>query len=929
MSLKSLFSGKNKPQKAVTSSRSKKPNSSLCDIFREGIYLKKELTERLKSRAEKGAEFFKEYNDSRMKLAFDSFDKSMKMALFEIFYLLNNNEKWMKKHSFKIKKLTGNTLVPEGEASIDLYVKEAPYGIRGIESLSPVFKQEYEDYILKEFGRKPIPEKNGRHLPIDGVYSIGSIGTIGHKNGASDLDLEIQYDLEPFLIDSSYWTDDTLKKALGKECNGLVDRYFEKKQIDKSKVKKESIEKVKTFFKKRLASKYPILFAYFFRKPNEILHAVGRSKDNKWRSGMVREIINLMKLNARTGLSDDIRIQETFLKKRILKIQDYIQQKFPDSEVYLFPFSLHEFRKGHFGSTIESKESSGGAYELILNYETLMPGIYFTPNIPSHFLFPNDINNSDKTFGKLTEYLRFGVVDIFDDITNRIINQGHTPDLQPSYVAEHYTAVYWEAFKASYGNLPKATLNLLRYETLLEAKLNKTIIQLIKDPQMLDEMAYSSDNIEDMMNASQVFSPQSVVKLEKEFPLLSYDPWWLRYKALKIAFGVPGLVSGVENRDLIEISENIDLAFALHVRLSDVFTKPGDQRNFEKHREQVLCRFLELAFPENSSQRTKLHATFIGDVETVNVFEKSLRKIFQGCIKRVHSKASRYHVDEKSTKEFEVWHHFYTKNFTPPNNMVPRSILNHLQIPRGRVQVGFDQKKGWFFKSLQRESKVGKRFEKSILSLLPEEVTLIKDTQFLYGLTYCVINGYYGIYSTGTLKETLTAVEYDRSRANTGTRFDNQLAFVRPDQIERIMKKILKINSPIKVGYLDCINKKRKIISVMIFLNLQKYGRVSALYRDSLDTLYVDTFDIPALEKQAEDFINSYQKLIKFVPIHKTLGRFFQNRNIDLSNVHLDAWVNTNCVETSHAATAEVAKEHELSSAFKDVIMSVHAPKAA
>ena len=80
------------------------------------------------------------------------------------------------------------------------------------------------------------------------------------------------------------------------------------------------------------------------------------------------------------------------------------------------------------------------------------------------------------------------MVDIFNDITGRIINQGHTPDLQPSYVAEHYTAVYWEAFKASYGNLPKATLNLLRYETLLEAKLNKTIIQLIKDPQMLDKM---------------------------------------------------------------------------------------------------------------------------------------------------------------------------------------------------------------------------------------------------------------------------------------------------------------------------------------------------------------------------------------------------------------------------------------------------------
>ncbi|MBU2512330.1 hypothetical protein KJ966_13420 [bacterium] len=929
MVLKSFFSGKDKSRKKPGQLAPVVSDSPICDFFREGVYLKKELTERLVERAEKGAEFFYNYNESRIKLAFESFDKGMSLALFEIIYLLNTNEKWLEGHKYHIKRTVGNSVINDAEAVANLYVEDAPYGVRSIENLSPVFRGEFEAYIFKEYERKAIPKMNGKHLPIDGIYSIGSIGTIGHKNIASDLDLEVQYDLEPFLFDVNRWSDDTLKAALNKELQGLISRYYQKKQIDPSKADDAVKLKVKAFFKKGIASKYPILFKHFFDKNSNIVKEIKDNQNKKLRSELIRDTINLMKQNAKSALSKDIREKEGLLKNRIQIIQEYVQKKFPDEEIYLFPFSLHEFRKGYFGSTIESKESSGGAYELILNYETLMPGIYFSPNIPSHFLFPPDINNSSENFDKLIEYLRFGVVDIFSNLSNRIINQGPTPDLSLTYVAEHYSAVYWEAFKASYGNLPKATLNLLRYETLLEKRINKTIIQLIKDPHMLDELAFSADNIDEILTSRNIFSPQSVVQLEKEYPQLSYDPWWLRYKALKIAYGVPGLVAGIQRSELIEISANIDLAFALHIRLSDVLTKPGDQRKFEKHREQVLIKFLELVFPENSERRTKLHATFIGDVETVNVFEGDLRKIFQGCVERVHQKSSKFHVDEKSTREFQVWHHFYTKNFNPQNNVVSRSILNHLQTPRGRVQIGYKKESGWFFKSLQKESQVGKRFESSILNLLPDEVTLIKGTQFLHGLTYCVINGYYGIFSTGTLKETKTAVEYNRKYTDIGSKYDNHLAFVRPDQIERIMENIIKFNAPVKVGYLDCITKKREIISVMIFLNLLKYGRLSIMYRDSLDTIYVDTFDMPGFEKKAEQYMVSLQKLLKSMTIHKILGQFFRAKKIDLNKVNFYAWVNSNCVETTHAATNEVAKEQDLSTKFKEVIMSVHGQHAA
>ena len=677
-----------------------------------------------------------------------------------------------------------------------------------------------------------------------------------------------------------------------------------------------------------MADNYPLLFKHLISKTTNIIKLIETSPEKaKLRSRLIREIINLMKRNARLGKSDDIKSREKVLKQRIEKIQSYIQDKFPDAEVYLFPFSLHEFRKGQFGSTTESKESSGGAYELILNYETLMPGIYFTPIIPSHFLFPDDINNSEEHFDKLIEYLRFGMISIYDDMSGRVTNQGPTPDLQLSYVAHHYSAVYWEAFKASYGNLPKATLNLLRFEILLEKKAGKTIIQLIKNPGLLDKLAYLTKNMEKEFKTEKIFSPQDVVKLEKEFPDLGFDPWWLRYKVLKIAYGVPHIIAGLEVSDMIQISKNIDTAFALHVRLSDVFKKPGQKPLLNSFRDQVLTRFLDQAFPENSDRRNNIVATFIGDVETVSEFEKDLRWIFQTCIDRVHKKVEKAQVktNKKTSDEYNIWYHFYQQNFKPKNNVIQRSILNHLQVPRGRLQIGYEPQKGWFFRSLQKEAMVGKRFESSILNILPEQVTLLKKAKFLQGLAYCVINGYYGVFLSGTLKETMTDVEYDLQHTNLGSKNDNHLAFIRPDQIERIMKKIIALFSPLKVSYMDCIQTKRKIISAMIFLNLQKYGRLSILYRDNLDTVYVDTFDLKDFDKNIDKYISSYKTMLESVILHKTLRRFFETRQIEPDKILLKTWVNTNSVETSHAATNEIAKESDLAETFIKQIILKHA----
>ena len=319
-------------------------------------------------------------------------------------------------------------------------------------------------------------------------------------------------------------------------------------------------------------------------------------------------------------------------------------------------------------------------------------------------------------------------------------------------------------------------------------------------------------------------------------------------------------------------------------------------------------------------------ATFIGDVQSVSIFEEDLRGIFLKTVERIQEKVKEViTLDDKTTKEFEIWHHYYMHSFKPGPNVVQKSILNHLQIPRGRLQIGFIQKKGWFFRSLQKGLSVGKRFESSILTLLPEEITLTDNTLFLKGLVYCVINGYYGIFNKGMLNETKTEVEYDLKHTNLGSKNDNQLAFVRPDQIERIMKQINDLFTDKKVSYLDCIQTERSISELMIFLNLLKYGRISVLYRDNLNTIYVDQFDIPKFEENIEAYIGTYAKMLQSKPMHILLRKFLQSRKIDIKKVKLKAWVNSNCVETAHAVTKTEAKESDLSEHFHSIIMKVHA----
>lgn len=898
-----------------TPSTSPPPRDGLELLLKSPMSLKKEIYTNLQTGFEKGSGLFRQFNECRLGLAFKSFDESMKIALYEIIYLLHVNDTFMEEITFRGTKTEKLKTKPVTH-KFNLYVKGAPCGVAGIDDLPDLFRNQFKEHVLKTFGQNCIPKTD--KPPITGIFSIGSIGTIGHKHLSSDLDLEILYRLDPFLMDTHNWTNKTFLEALMNEVRYGM-KVIQKKQgiAANKRINAKLKEKIKKVALADVAKRFPHLSNHLIKKKVDYLKEIGKNPKSPAKGRIIDEIIELMTRNS-TFFPEKSKAQEILLKEKIGKIQDYIETRYPEAEVYLFPLSETDMKRGYFGSTIDSKESSGSAYEKIMTYDTLMPGVYYTQTIPAHFLFPKEVN-TDKQYKKVLNYIRFNLLDsIYADQKTNLMDQGPTSDLQTEYVARHLGAVYWESFKASFGNLPKALLNLFRFEMFFEKKVARTVIQLIKEPTAINAFAAEKSD-ENCILPRQKFLPfWALVEIEEKFPLLLFDPWWVRYKALKIGYGEKINVAKISKEEQERISYMLDLAFALHIRLSDVFTKAGSTKKFELYREKVLKEFLELAFPPGTTKRKQVEQIFIGEVSAVNLFENEMRKLFKKSIKRVRKKVTAIGIEDaiNQRKEFQIWFHYYETNFETKSYEIHRSILNHLKVPRGRVQIGHIVDEGWFFKSLQMESSLGKRFDMfNIIDQLPPQVDLIKKVPFLYGLAHCIFNGYYGILYKGTLKEKKTSLEFAAKHMNLGNKTDNQLAYIHPGQVEKMMNMIVDFFPYKKVDHRECL-KGTKITELLIFFNLIHFGRLSFLYRNNLGSIYCIDKDHPDIYKSSEKMSHNYSATFQAQSLNETLQNFFIDNDIDINDIKLGVWVNTNSFETNHPIRNVALKKKDIEEDF-------------
>ncbi|MCH8884455.1 MAG: hypothetical protein IIA41_13290 [SAR324 cluster bacterium] len=229
--------GRADPKPAPSSGGAGTDSSGLAAQLRQGIKLPPDRLGMLKEGYQKGLEFFETFNESRLKLAFTSFDEDMRKALFEVLFLLHVNDPSFAQLKFtgtKRERVRGIQKEVPFEATADLYVEGAPHGVQGIDQVSAVFRDQFEAYIKEVFGMPIVGQSTYGYCPITSIHSLGSIGTVGHKSLASDLDLQVQYDLEPFLFDGSGWNDDTFKQAMRKEQEFIVHRLRAQQQLPAS-----------------------------------------------------------------------------------------------------------------------------------------------------------------------------------------------------------------------------------------------------------------------------------------------------------------------------------------------------------------------------------------------------------------------------------------------------------------------------------------------------------------------------------------------------------------------------------------------------------------------------------------------------------------------------------------------------------------------
>lgn len=952
---------------------------ALFERLSQSIQLGEIKKDELSRSVQNGSAFFNKFNNSRMELAFSSFSESMQKALFEIIYFLHVNDAKYTEHTYlykRIEKQDGVLKEIDDEVTVNLYDENAPAGVVGIGKLSPVFKEKFATFIMNEFGDTIVDDPNDQSFKtIYSIASLGSIGTVGHKRTASDLDLQVQYELEPFLYKPTDITDELLATYANEIINFFSVKYrivkgYRQKDLNNKKI----VSTINMAGHSNLKKRFPEIYDIFIKKNKSVIDKVFSSLQS--RQAIVHQIIAMLKFHSKTCRNKERATSERLLQKRIDAIQTYVQRKYPEAEVYLFAYSNDNYRDGKHGTTLESKEASGSAYELILNYELLMPGIQFSPVVPIHFLMPDNVNSDRKKYEQLIDYIRFNLTEIYDEHRADLVDLGSTPPLTIEYMVAHSGAMYWESFKASSGNLPKATLRLLRLEMLFDERFNSSVIELIKNPQKLDQYAGDLSTIveeeteeeeEEILDEEEIFvedelnffddygienplklmdddddeegdvigaeessgglSIAKIFKIEELFPKLLQDPWWLNYKALKIGFGPENKTVG-DHKDRDMISRIIDLGFALHVKVSDVFNKiKAKSIRADNYREQFLFAFLEKAFPRK--RRLFLEHIFNGDVDAVIQFEKDLKYIFKNSMLRMHQIIEKRGGKDKTNQdEFKIWFHYYEKNFEPPLNVVRRDILSHLKIPRGRLQIGYnDSSKKWFFKSLQKSSLAKSRYNTfGELDHLPDEVELFESKSFLYGIAHCMLNDYYGVVNRGTLLESRTHLEFSVAHMSLGNRFADKYAYVRPDIVIRLFENIQDAFPPQEYDFRDCIYKEHEITNIFICFNLLGCGRISIMYRSNLKTWYVDEFDHPEVECKAADFYNDAELLLKSPFIIKTIRQFFEKHKFKLTALTRDAvhyWVNPNSFKTFHSADNFPQKEKALAKQFGDSVFKV------
>lgn len=833
-----------------------------------------------------------------MKIALELFSPTMKKALFETIFLLHYNHPKFKALKVQSVKLSANDKTPD--KLFDLYQDNAPAGVLGFTTMPAQFFREMKDHVLREFQINLQNIQEPAFHPVVSISSLGSIGTIAHKHTKSDLDLQIQYDPYPYRI----------------KTDNLSDDFFERIEDEVRDFSNKSPRKID--FQRWLP-----MMSHF--QANHSLNLKDLDSYLKLNDELLALYDFYQELELQKAQEkDQASGYEERINRRFKAIERYLQAKYPQEELHFFAYSCKNFRQGKHGSTLESKESSGTAYEKILTYDLLLPGVYYNAVTPLHFLFNAKINNNTPFFKSLISVFRLSFLDTamlsVEIEPGRCIDLGNTPFLSEEYLVAHRKAVYWEAFKGSSGNLPKAYLNLLRLENLNHPGYRHTIIQLIKEPNLYDALMQKAKTEADLRqlddpyylkyDEADPFPLEEIFTIELKNPLLNLDPWWLRYKALKIFYQLSDNFDAVEKK---AISNSIDFCFALHVGLDDIVLNEESYKvDTNRYRNRVLLEFYNNAFPPLTHKREVLDNIFLGSVTEVNSFETTLKKQFREVLTRFQSNR------EMTNEEESIWFKYYEYNFEPKKGQILKNILSHLQKSQGRLHIFFEDNQ-WFFTTVRFAHLGKKRFDTfgTLTKQHEDQTDLYFDEDLLRGFIYCIVNGYYAANSFKRIKTSSTVISLlNFPTGQSGDKRINNLGKVNSYLLEKVATAFAKRFPPISVDYKESIQSAKKTFDILIVINLGHYGRVHAIYRDKMDNFFLAYQDNPSMVDESKNVFGSIDKALASQVLQKSVANLIHYSKIMERSSHnllkdVSFWFNPLSIEHESAIREEMLQKLE------------------
>ena len=367
--------------------------------------------------------------------------------------------------------------------------------------------------------------------------------------------------------------------------------------------------------------------------------------------------------NHRNIFSQQLESQTEYnLLIKIQKVEEYLTEKYPDTEVHYFLNILRRMRSGDHTPFLVSPEGSQ-AYSLMLNDFLLNPATMIAGMTPLPFELPHH-------FRILAKAGIFEGEDWeFDDGEQNSGNKkalkdfpdwGHV-NIPRSFFLKHVIPIFLrESEKVSHRNLPKALLNCWWVEMLL--------LQDPPDQELtsLTKLLFHPENRRFVVEQNEGAFVEEILKLEKEYPELCLDPWWLKFSEMLTRFKDP------------LIQTEMIFCFAQHMRLQSIIefetTEPLFVEKEAAWRRKAMVDFYKAFFPEEK-QKKLLVGFAQGRDDVANFIEKQLKTLFVQSMKRVE----RHVCNEGRSKSLNrLLHHLGHAKKTEDNHQQLQQFLKPL-----------------------------------------------------------------------------------------------------------------------------------------------------------------------------------------------------------------------------------------------------------